>query len=70
MVKCPLEYQSPGFIFSFLRKNTSEELSEAVKGMRRVGKRSAVFDVPEEMRGQMDKLMALCKQEGSHIHDY
>ena len=23
MVKCPIEYQAPGFIFSFLRKNTS-----------------------------------------------
>jgi hypothetical protein len=70
LVKCPLEYQSPGFIFSFLRKNASEDLSEAVKGMRRVGKRTAVFDVPEEMRGQMDKLINICKQENSPIHDY
>lgn len=70
LLRCPLEYQSPGFIFSFLRKNSSEELSEAVKGMRRVGKRSAVFDVPEDMRAQMDKLIALCKTEGSPISDY
>ena len=46
MVKCPIEYQAPGFIFSFLRKNTSEHLAEAVKGMRRHNKNSAVFDVP------------------------
>lgn len=53
MVKCPVEYQSPGHIFSFLRKNTSENLSESVKGMRKLGKKSAVFDVPEEYRPQM-----------------
>jgi RNA recognition motif-containing protein len=38
--------------------------------MRRVGKKSAVFDVPEEMRGQMEKLVNACKQEGSPIQDY
>ena len=38
--------------------------------MRRVGKKSAVFDVPEEMRGQMDKLVNASKQEGSPIQDY
>lgn len=27
LVKCPVEYQSPGYIFSFLRKNASEDLS-------------------------------------------
>ena len=70
LIKCPVEYQSPGFIFSFLRKNTSEDLSEAVKGMRRVGKRSAVFDVPEEFRTQMDKLITLSKVESSPIKDY
>ncbi len=46
LVKCPVEYQSPGYIFSFLRKNINEDLSDSVKGMRRVGKRSAAFDVP------------------------
>lgn len=57
LVRCPVEYQSPGYIFSFLRKNTSESLGESVKGMRRVGKRTAVFDVPEEFRSQMEKLI-------------
>lgn len=47
LVKCPIEYESPGFIFSFLRKNVSESLSEAVKGMRRINKKTAAFDVPE-----------------------
>lgn len=46
LVKAPTEYQSPGFIYSFLRKNTSEDLSESIKGMRRISKRSAAFDVP------------------------
>lgn len=27
IVKCPCEYQAPGFIFSFLRKNASENLA-------------------------------------------
>ena len=70
LVKCPTEYQSPGFIFSFIRKNTSEHLSESIKGMRRVGKKTAVFDVPEEFKSQMEKLMELCKNEGSPIKDY
>lgn len=61
LVKCPTEYQSPGFIYSFLRKNGSEELSESAKGLRRVGKKSAVFDIPEELRSQMDRLINLCK---------
>lgn len=38
--------------------------------MRRVGKKSAVFDVPEELRSQMDKLINLCKVENSPIRDY
>lgn len=70
LVKCPVEYQSPGFIFSFLRKNINEDLSDSVKGMRRVGKRSAAFDVPEHFKPQMDKLVAECKLENSQIKDY
>ena len=27
MVKCPHEYQSPGFIYNFLRKNTSDKVA-------------------------------------------
>lgn len=38
--------------------------------MQRVGKKSAVFDVPEEFRSQMDKLIALSKAENSPIKDY
>ena len=70
MVKCPVEYQYPGFIFSFLRKNGSEQLGEEVKGLRRVGKRTAVFDVPENFRADMDKLIALCKEDNSPIKGY
>ena len=58
MIKTPTEFQSPGFVYSFLRKNTSEDLSESVKGMRRIGKKSAAFDVPENYKPQMEKLMA------------
>ena len=47
IVKCPCEFQSNGFIFSFLKKTASERLAESVKGMRRINKDSAVFDVPE-----------------------
>lgn len=61
LVKCPIEYQAPGFIFSFLRRNTSEELADAVKGMRRQDKMSAVFDVPEDFKPQMDALIEDCK---------
>lgn len=57
MVKCPVEYQAPGFIFSFLRRNTSETLADDVKGMRRQNKNSAVFDVPEKYKPDMDKLI-------------
>jgi hypothetical protein len=51
IVKCPVEFQASGFIFTFLRKNTSERLADAVKGLRKHGKTSAVFDVPEEFKG-------------------
>lgn len=61
LVRCPVEYQAPGFIFSFLRRNTSEELADAVKGMRRHSKNSAVFDVPDNYKAQMDKLIDDCK---------
>lgn len=47
IVKCPVEYQSPGFIFSFLKKNTFEQLTDSIKGMRRLTNESAVFDVAE-----------------------
>lgn len=57
IVRCPVEYQAPGFIFSFLRRNTSEDLADAVKGMRRQSKNSAVFDVPESYKAVMDKLI-------------
>ena len=45
MVRCPNELQSTGLIFNFLRKNASESLSEDVKGLKKVGKKSAVFDI-------------------------
>lgn len=61
LVKCPVEYQSPGFIFTFVRKSTSEELSESLKGMRRVSKKSAAFDVPDVYKAQMEELIDLCK---------
>ena len=57
IVRCPVEYHSPSFIFSFLRKNTSEELSESVKGMKKLNKKSAVFDVPDQYRDQMEDLV-------------
>ena len=70
IVKCPTEYQSPGFIYSFLRKNTSEDLAESIKGLRRISKKSAAFDVPEQNKDRMDKLVAECQREGSSISDY
>jgi ATP-dependent RNA helicase DDX21 len=70
LVKCPTEYQSPGFIFSFLRKNTNEDLSESIKGMRRISKKSAAFDVPEKYKAKMDKLIEECQKEDSPIKDY
>ncbi len=57
IVKCPCEYQSPGFIFSFLKKNTFEQLAESVKGMRKLNKNSAVFDVPEDYKEEMEELI-------------
>lgn len=45
ILKCPVDYQSPGYIFSFLKKFTSDRLTENIKGMRRLSKKSAVFDV-------------------------
>ena len=66
LVKCPIEYQAPGFIFSFLRRNTSEELADAVKGMRRHDRSSAVFDVPEDFKADMDKLIEACKEGTRH----
>jgi len=38
--------------------------------MRRISKKSAAFDVPENFRPNMDKLMSMCKDEHSHIKDY
>jgi hypothetical protein len=61
LVKCPVEYQAPGFILSFLRRNTSEKLASAVRGMRKHSKNSAVFDVPEEFKVEMDRLIEECK---------
>jgi len=63
MVKCPNEYQSPGFIYNFLRKNTSDRLTESVKGMRRHSKTAAVFDVAEEYKEDMDKLVDEAKEQ-------
>jgi ATP-dependent RNA helicase DDX21 len=57
IVRCPVDYQTPGFIFSFLRRNTSEDLADDVKGMRRQSSNSAVFDVPEKYKPQMDRLI-------------
>lgn len=62
LVKSPVEFQAFGFIFSFLRKNASERLADSVKGIRKHGKLSAVFDVPEEFKGEMDRLIDDCKQ--------
>lgn len=62
LVKCPTEYQSPGYIYSFLRKNTNEDLSESIKGMRRIGKKTAAFDVPENYKSKMDRLIEDCKK--------
>ena len=56
-VKCPNEYQSPGYIYNFLRRNTSDKLAESVKGMRRHSSMTAVFDVAEEFKEDMDKLI-------------
>jgi hypothetical protein len=57
IVRCPVDYQAPGFIFSFLRRNTTEDLADDVKGMRRQSSNSAVFDVPEKYKPQMDRLI-------------
>jgi hypothetical protein len=38
--------------------------------MRRISKKSAAFDVPEQYKPQMDKLIADCQNEQSYIKDY
>ena len=50
IVKCPNEYQSPGFIFNFLRRHASEKVADSVKGMRRHSRTSAVFDVVDDYK--------------------
>lgn len=70
IVKCPCEYQSPGFIFSFLKKNTFEQLAESVKGMRRLNKNSAVFDVPEDYKEEMEELIKKTKEGASGVKGY
>ena len=44
-------------LYNFLRKNTSDKLAESVKGMRRHSKFAAVFDIPEELKPDMEKLI-------------
>jgi hypothetical protein len=70
IVKCPCEYQSPGFIFSFLKKNTFEQLAESVKGMRRLSKNSAVFDVPEDYKEEMDELIKKTQEGAPGVKGY
>lgn len=41
-------------------------MADDVKGMRRQSKNSAVFDVPEKYKSQMDKLIAECKENTKH----
>lgn len=69
-MKCPCEYQSPGFIFSFLKKNTFEQLAESVKGMRRLNKNSAVFDVPEDYKEEMEELIKKTKEGAAGVKGY
>ena len=52
-----------------MRKNVSEELSDAVKGLRKIGKKSAAFDVPEQYKAHMEKLIDYSKAENSYIKD-
>jgi len=40
----------------------SDELSDAVKGLRKIGKKSAAFDVHEDYKPQMDKLIEYSKK--------
>lgn len=70
IVRCPNEYQSPGYIFSFLKKNTFEQLAESVKGMRRLNKNSAVFDVPEDYKEEMEELMRKTKEGAPGVKGY
>jgi len=38
--------------------------------MRKIGKKSAAFDVPEHYKPQMDKLIEYSKLENSYIKDF
>jgi GGDEF domain-containing protein len=70
ILKCPVDYQSPGYIFSFLKKFTSERLTESIKGMRRLSKKAAVFDVAEDFKDEMEELVQKTQQGVEGVKGY
>lgn len=55
VIKSPVEFNSTGYIFNFLRNFAPEKLVSEIKGMRKFGNNAAAFDVPDTMKDLMDK---------------
>lgn len=50
ILKSPVEFNSNGYVFNFLRGFASERFMDEIKGMRKVGQCIAAFDIPETFK--------------------
>lgn len=63
VITSPVEFNANGYIFNFLRNFATERLMDDIKGMKKIGTNNAAFDVPDDYKTEMDKIVDLVKQQ-------
>lgn len=63
IISSPVEFNANNFIFNFLRNFATETLINDIKGMRKIGNSNAAFDVPEDYKSDMDKIVEKVKSQ-------
>ena len=63
IINSPVEFNSNGYIFNFLRGFASERFMDEIKGMRKIGNNTAAFDIPETFKEEMDKIVETVKEQ-------
>lgn len=66
----PVDFNSNGYIFNFLRGFASERFMDEIKGMRKIGNNIAAFDIPETLKEDMDKIESKIKEQEGRTRGY
>ena len=68
MIKSLSEFRTSRIVLDFLRKESSENLANSVKGLKKLNDKTIVFDIPETNKPEMQALVEKNKERKGELN--